>query len=134
MTVSPLEKNVENMTEEQYTAWRISLIDENVRLKCLDMELYDILIALNKKGCYTFGSCAGHRLKGRGFIEFASCDMSRKDYHSFVEGIYYLLQELGLRDIQLTRFNKQNGDCPKIEATFAPIGQGANKGAVLAHS
>lgn len=117
------EDKVEKMTEEEYRAWRVALIEENANLGVLDMELYDILITLNSKGYYTCQSCAGHRLDGEGFIEFATCDMSKMEYHCFVEGAYYLLQQAGLKDIQFTKFNKRNAIGPEIKATFSSIGK-----------
>lgn len=117
--------DTDKMTEQEYTEWRIAVIDEQVRLKCLDMELYDILIMLNSKGYYTSQSCAGHSPEYRGWIEFATSKMSKTEYHGFAEGIYYLLQELGLKDIHVSRYNgKEQGKFgrPDIRATFEPMG------------
>ena len=115
--------DTENMTEEQYRGWRISLIDREMQLKCLDPELYDILITLNSKGYYTCQSRAGHSPDRTGYIEFATRNMSKAEYHYFVESAYYLLQELGLKDIRFSKFNGGSYEPPKIEATFTRIGK-----------
>lgn len=119
---SDIGSRVESMSEEEYREWRVSLVEEQMRLKCLDPQLYDILIMLNNKEYYTCDSCAGHSAGSRGSITFISHEMSRTEYHCFVEGIYYLLQQAGLKDIQITKFNRDRGNCPKIEATFEAIG------------
>lgn len=102
---------------------RVNRIKEEMEADRLDPELYNILIDLNSKGYPTCSNCAGHtRGDGaQGSISFATCKMSKAEYHIVAEGILYLLQSYGLKDIQLSKF-KRNSNGPKIEATFAPVG------------
>lgn len=78
--------------------FRIDGLKEQMGLGCLDPELYEVLLALTKRGFYTCSSCAGHCEGARGGISFA---MGQKIKGRNREDLLWILQKYGLKDIEL---------------------------------
>ncbi len=77
--------------------FRIDGIKEQMELGCLDPELYDVLLALTRRGFYTCSSCAGHRKGACGGISFCRQEIKGRD----MEDLLWILQRYGLKDIEL---------------------------------
>ena len=96
--VTDLQEQIDKMTPDEYRQWRVSLIKEYEELGIIDYGLYDVLIALNKRGFSTCSSCAGHTRGERGSISFARYQEIKGRN---LEDLLWILQRYGLKDIEL---------------------------------
>jgi len=97
---------------EEWKAWRLQTLKDELDAFCLDSELYDVLHKLNSRDFFSYMSCAGHsRIPGKtGYVEFLD-DYVGEDCNEIIR----LLESHGLKDIEF-----HNGE--KSTVNFAAIG------------